>query len=219
MSPVVKPEFGPTLPEIVAPRLRRWPRWARIALALAGIAVLVLFFWARFIRGDGREPLVVRGPVPFNLLVDSKLRQVAPVSGESLRLETLASNPDLQRMVVRPVVLPAYQGDINGLLPAYATELIDDMRSADKNFILRAEGRARVNSQPGYQIQYQTLTGGRTTYGRRTLLFLDEPGTREGVDATMTAVRSLAVPHVDSIGSNGPIKLPYRSLRIGTERP
>ena len=93
------------------------------------------------------------------------------------------------------------------------------MRAADPQFILRSEGRARVNSQPGYQIQFQTKQGGRTAYGRRTLLFKDEPGEREGADITMIAVRSPAMPNVDEVGSNGPTKLPYRSFRLGTERP
>ena len=74
--------------------------------------------------------------------------------------------------------------------------------------MLRSEGRARVNSQPGYQIQFQTSSGGRTVYGRRTLLFADEPGAREGVDITMLAARSPSIPNVDAVGSNGPAEAP-----------
>ena len=35
----------------------------------------------------------------------------------------------------------------------------------------------------------------------------------------MIAARSPAMPNVDAVGSDGPTKLPYRSLRLGTERP
>lgn len=220
MSSAVKPEFGPTLPELVTPRLRAWPRWAQVALACAAAALAAAVLWAMFLKDDGREPIVVRGPVAFNLLKDEqRLVRVAPRTGESLRLQTPASDPDPESFTVKPVVLPAYEGDTSGVLPIYATGLIEAMRAADPQFVLRSEGRARVNSQPGYQIQFQTRRGGRTTYGRRALLFVEEPGVREGADITMLAVRSPAMPNVDAVGSNGPTKLPYRSFRLGTERP
>ena len=162
----------------------------------------------------------MRGPFAFNLLYDdAKLERVAPQAGEALRLATPASNPDPQSFAVRSMRLPAYTGDASGVLPTFATGLIEQMRAADPRFILRAEGRARVNSQPGYQIQFQTSQGGRTVYGRRALLFKDEPGERNGADITVLATRSPAIPNVDQAGSNGPAKLPYRSFRLGTERP
>ncbi len=173
-----------------------------------------------FLKDDGREPIFVRGPVAFNLLNDEqRLTRVAPRTGESLRLQTPASDPDPESFTVKPVVLPAYEGDTSGVLPVYATGLIEAMRAADPQFVLRSEGRARVNSQPGYQIQFQTRRGGRTTYGRRALLFIEEPGVRKGADITMLAVRSPAMPNVEAVGSNGPTKLPYRSFRLGTARP
>jgi hypothetical protein len=181
--------------------------------------VVAVFLWAWLIRSDGREVIVVREPIAFNLLKNDRLERVEPRAGESLRLQTRASDPNPQTVVVRPVVLPAYSGDASGVLPVYASGVIGRMAKTDPNFILRSEGRARVNSQPGYQIQFQTSSGGRTVYGRRTLLFLDEPGEREGVDITLTAARSPAIANVDAVGSDGPTKLPYRSLRLGAERP
>ncbi len=216
---VVKPEYGPTLPELVGPRMRSWPRWGRVLFWIALALAVLLVAWVRLGRDDGRLTIVVRGPVAFNLLYNDKLVRVAPRPGESLRLVTPAADPDPESVVLRPVVLPPYRGEASGVLPVFATGLVEQMRRADPNFILRSEGRARVNSQPGYQIQFQTKLGGRTAYGRRSLLFADEPGAREGVDITMLSSRSPTVPNVDSVGSNGPTKLPYRSLRLGTERP
>lgn len=220
MSTQVKPEFGPTLPEIVGPHLRALPRGRQVAVGLLAAVLLAGLLWLLFLRDDGRTPLVVRGPVAFNLLYDDeKLERVSPQAGEALRLQTLAADPDPESFAVRAVRLPTYTGDASGVLPGFATGLIEQMRAADPRFILRAEGRARVNSQPGYQIQFQTRRGGRTTYGRRTLLFKDEPGERDGADVTMLAARSPAMPNVDEVGSSGPTKLPYRSFRLGTERP
>jgi hypothetical protein len=77
------------------------------------------------------------------------------------------------------------------------------------------------NRQPGYEILFQSKIGGRTTYGRRTILV---PGTdakpKEGVDIMMLAARSAAIPRVDAVGSAaGPLKTAIRSFRFGTKRP
>ncbi|MCU0257476.1 MAG: hypothetical protein MUC84_02310 [Solirubrobacteraceae bacterium] len=220
MAPsLVRPEFGPTLPELAGPRWRALSRGGRIAVAvLAAIVAVVLLL--RLLAGDDRTTVVVSAPVAFNLVYDdAKLDRVAAPPGTSLRLVTPASDPDPESVTVAPLRLPAYRGDINGVLPVYAATVIRDMRRADPDFVLRSEGRTRINRQPGYQIQFQTERAGRTTYGRRTFLFQDEPAQREGADILLLAARSPSMPNVDAVGSNGPTKLPYRSFRLGTERP
>ena len=42
---------------------------------------------------------------------------------------------------------------------------------------------------------------------------------REGAGFTVLCARSPTIPDVDAVGSNGPMKQPYRSFRFGTERP
>ena len=219
LSSQVRPEFGPTLGQLAAPRLRGRPRWLLIALALA-VVLLVVAAVALISGGsDSRTTVVVAKPVAFNLVYQpDKLSKVAPAAGQELALQTRAGD-DPESVTVSPVRLPAYTGDPSGILPVYASGLIDQMRRADPNFILRSEGRARVNAQPGYQIQFQTQQGGRTVYGRRALLFQDEPGVRDGADILLLAARSPSIPNYNAVGSNGPTKLPYRSFRLGTERP
>lgn len=219
-GPPVKPEFRPTLPELVGPRLRSWGR-AGVVLAVLAVlglaAVLVLLA-----RGSGAptQTVVVRAPVAFNLVYDAdRLQRVTPPAGASLALRTRGVDPDPETFTVRPITLPAYRGDPAGVQPIVAAGLIRQMRRADPDFILRSESRTRINSQPGYQIQFQTRVGGRTAYGRRTILFPDEPAVREGADITVLSVRSPTIPNVDAVGSNGPMKQPYRSFRFGTERP
>ena len=116
-----------------------------------------------------------------------------------------------------------FAGDDASLhLPILFSGVIAEMQRRDPHFILRAEGKARVNSQPGYQVQFQTSRGGRMFYGRRTFLFPDprnEPGAREGGDITLLAARSKVVTNPDDVGSNGVTKLPYRSFRLGTDNP
>jgi len=218
--PPVRPEFGPTLPELLAPRLRGIGRMRRAALVVAGL--LALAAAVLLVRGSGSttDTVVVSGPVAFNLVYDSaRLERSQPPPGVALELRTPASDADAETFTVRPITLPAYRGDPAGVQPVVASALIEQMRRADPEFILRSEGRTRINSQPGYQVQFQTRVDGRTAYGRRALLFPDEPGVRKGADITVRSVRSDAIPNVDAVGSNGPMKQPYRSFRFGTERP
>ncbi len=220
MSPPVRPEFRPTLPELLGPRLRGLGRSGMIALALVALVVVALLVALGRGGGSATKVLVVRGPLTFNLTYDTaRLVRATPPAGASLQLQTRPSDPDPETFTVRPITLPPYRGEPAGVQPIVASNLIAQMRRADPSFVLRSEGRTRINQQPGYQIQFQTRVGGRLAYGRRTLLFLDEPEVREGADITVLSTRSPTIPNVDAVGSNGPMKQPYRSFRFGAERP
>ncbi len=219
-GPPVRPEFRPTLPELLGPRLRRLGRVGTAVLGAVALVLVVALISLRGGGGDGTKVLVVRGPVTFNLKYDPvRLDRAAPQAGDSLLLRTVASDADPERFTVRPITLPPYTGDPAGVEPVVASGLISQMRRDDPNFILRSEGRTRINQQPGYQIQFQTRVGGRLAFGRRTFLFLDEPAVRQGADITLVSVRSPTIPNVAAVGSNGPLKQPYRSFRLGAERP
>lgn len=219
-GPPVRPEFRPTLPELLGPRMRRLGRAGTVAAGLAALLLVVLLVALGRSGGDGTKVLVVRGPATFNLKYDpARLERGSPRAGDSLLLQTVASDRDPERFTVRPITLPPYTGDPAGAEPIVASGLIREMRRADPGFVLRSEGRTRINQQPGYQIQFQTRLGGRLAYGRRTILFKDEPGVRQGADLTLLSARSPTIPNVDAVGSNGPLKQPYRSFRLGTERP
>ena len=219
-GPPVRPEFRPTLPELLGPRLRRLGRAGTVVVVVLAVVLVVLLVALGRSAGDGTKVLVVRGPVAFNLKYDdARLERATPQAGDSLLLRTVASDPDPERFAVRPITLPPYTGDPAGVEPIVASGLITQMRREDPGFVLRSEGRTRINQQPGYQIQFQTRVGGRLAFGRRTMLFADEPGVRQGADITLVSVRSPTIPNVDAVGSNGPLKQPYRSFRLGTERP
>jgi hypothetical protein len=219
---VVRPEFGPTLPELVGPRVRALPRAAQIALA--ALAALIVVAAAAFLLRDSRDTrphAVVRAPVAFNLLYPKPLERVAPRGREVLRLQTPPGAAAPQSFAVTPLKLPAYRGDVGAVLLGMSGPLIQRMSRTIPGFVWRADGRVNYNRQPGYEIQFQATIGGRTTYGRRTLLVPggDTPP-RAGVDITILAARSPAVSNVNAVAStNGALKTAIRSFRFGTERP
>lgn len=220
---VVRPEFGPTLPELLAPRIRALPRAAQLALAavaaLVVVGAVVAFVHRR--EADQRPQAVVRAPIAFNLLVAPPLHRVAPRGRETLRLETPAGTAAPQTFTVTPYKLPPYHGDPTGVLTAESANTIARMRRTIPGFIWRGDGRVNYNRQPGYEILYQAKIDGKTTYGRRTILLPGGDTPREGVDISMVAARSDATPRVDAVGTtNGSaLKTAIRSFRFGTERP
>src|SRR5215218_2410793 len=113
----VRPEFGPTLPELLGPRLRALPPVLRFGVvALGGLAVLLVV--AAVLRGDGAEAkhaVVVRGPVAFNFVYRAPFARLAPQDGEMARVGSRS-----QTFAVRALHLPPYRGDAAGFLPLYA---------------------------------------------------------------------------------------------------
>ena len=221
---VVRPEFGPTLPELLAPRVRALPRAAQIALAVLAALVVAgaVYVVVHRREADERQQAVVRSPIAYNLLYTAPLERVAPRGRETLRLQTPAGASAPQSFTVTPYKLPPYKGDATGILTLQSANMITQMRRTIPGFVWRGDGRVNYNRQPGYEILYQAKIDGRTTYGRRTILLPggDTPP-REGVDISMVAARSDSIPRVDAVGAtNGTaLKTAIRSFRFGTERP
>jgi hypothetical protein len=220
---VVRPEFGPTLPELLGPRIRALPRAGQVALGLlAALVVVLLAYVALRDRHDNAPYAIVREPIAYNLLYGSSLVRVRPHAGETLRLATPPGTKAPQSFAVKPLRLPAYHGDSTGILTLMSANVITRMQATYPGFVWRGDGRVSYNRQPGYEILFQAKIGGRTTYGRRTLLV---PGAdaapREGVDIMMLAARSPAVPRVDAVGSAATraLKTAIRSFSFGTARP
>jgi hypothetical protein len=216
---VVREEFGPTLPELVGARLHVPVRTVWRPLGGAGVVILLVLAWLLFVRDTpGQAAVVVRQPVAFSLIHTDALQRVAPRSGEMLRLQSRAGPP--QSLAVRPLRLASYKGDVSAALTLLSARLIEEMGRTYPGFVWRGDGRVNVNRQPGYQIVFQARVGGRTTYGKRVLLVVGpDPPPRTGLDITMLAARSPAIPKVDAVAANGALKTSYRSLRFGTDRP
>jgi hypothetical protein len=214
---VVRPELGPTLPELLGPRFRVLPRLVRLALAGLGALIVLVLLYALFLRGGGASALhtvTVRQPIAFNFAYRGPFAKERPRAGELARVGSKA-----QSFSVRPLNLPAYKGDAAGFLPLYAAQQQAQMAKDLPGFVWRSDGRANINQQQGFEIVFQfRRSDGTLAYGRRTFLL---PGVtaRQGVELWAVAPRSPAVVRADDVGHNGGLKTALRSFRFGTERP
>ncbi|MDP9346932.1 MAG: DUF1795 domain-containing protein [Actinomycetota bacterium] len=213
-EPVVRSEFGPSLWALAGPR-------ARVVLAALAVLGLALLTWLALGGNEVAKPsVVVRAPVAYNLAYSPPARRIAPRGRETLRLESAPGTAAPYSFAVSTLRLPAYRGDVSAELTLMSAALIEQMRARIPGFVYRGDGRTNVNRQPGYQIVYQARIGARTVYGKRVLLVPGfDPPPRAGLDITLQAQRSGAVPSADSVGLNGALKTSLRSVRFGTERP
>jgi len=222
----VKPEFGPSLPELAGPRWRRLPRAARAgavvlaALLLVGLAALVLG------GGAGERTVVVepeRGNgVAFNLRHATTLARVEPAGGELLRLEQRRGDAVVGAFAVRPLRLPAYRGAPGGVFPALAERLIAELGGRYTDLEVADEGRVNVNEAPGYAVGFRARRDGQRVWGRTVLLVpaTDPPmPVRDGVRIDLVASPGSGVANPADVGAVGQLKLPLRSFRFGTEAP
>jgi hypothetical protein len=164
MPPVVRDEFGPSLPVLLRQRFGASERGVLLALAAVGAALVLAAVAVLVLRDDGTATLVHREAPQFTLLYrEGVLEAVAPQAGELERL-TARRGRLTTDVVVRPLRLPPYEGDASrGLLPSVAERMHTDLRASVPDFGFQEEGAARVNGAPGYQLAYQSREGDERT--------------------------------------------------------
>jgi hypothetical protein len=211
----IKPEYGPTLGRLLSPRWRAASPSTRgavralfvgvIALAIGGFLALEN---AHYSRG---------GSVPFSFSYRG-LDRVAPAPGEWVRLERRTPDGRLEdSFSVRPLLLPRYAGSLSGELPLYAAGYIRMLNSRDADFVLRGEGKTRVNTVPAYNVEYTTRIAGHTMFGRDVLLVAQRPGAREGVNIVMltSPTANAQVTSPLEVASEGVLLKPLKTFTLG----
>ena len=81
----LKPEYGPTLGQLLAPRWQRASRRARVLVVLAAVAVVALFVGAALTLENAQYAR--GGPVPFSFSYRDLYRTV-PAAGEYVRVQS-----------------------------------------------------------------------------------------------------------------------------------
>jgi hypothetical protein len=217
-EPLVLPEFRPTLPDLARSRFG----WRERTTIAALVAVLVLAAIALVVvrpQVDRFTHYVHRGaPATFNLVYDkTRLHRVAPQGGEIVRLQGRRGRMQVL-IAVAPLRLPAAQGDVaHGLLPAFASGHIEELRGRAADFQLRQEGRARVNGAPGYEVRFATGPAGRKTFGNDLMILPTEedPSGALLVTSRRTITGSLKLGKRETSLYNASAKA-YRTFKYGT---
>ncbi len=215
MEVPIKPEYGPTLGQLLAPRwralrpsLRRAAIAAGIVLAAATVAIVLTLLNATYSHG---------GRVPFSFQYRG-LHRVAPDPGGYVKVQSRGAGGALRySYAVEPLRLAPYQGEQSGALPVYASGYIGQLARRYPGFRLRGEGRTRVNGMAGYQILYTATFEGRSMFGRNVLLLPPRTGAREGVEIVMLtspkATSQVMAP--SEVASTGVLLRPLKTFAFG----
>ena len=213
---LVLPEYGPTGPELI--RRRFGPRAQRAIAAGLGLVVVLLAVLIVASSGDGLTTLAHRSKPVFTLLHPAEtVRRVEPGPGELVRLRSARGGLEMT-VTVRRLALPAYRGSVSGFLPVYADRHVQALAAELPGFQARADGKARVNDAPGYQIKYRAGTAQRRLTGI-DILVVPEDGSRDGVVLRFRQTnppRALGEPAKELVKAT---RKAFRSFRFGLDRP
>jgi hypothetical protein len=211
----MKPEYGPTLGRLLAPRWQAASPLARAVVIASGVgmlavavAVALTLLNATFSHG---------GRVPFSFSYRG-LYRVAPDPGGYVKIQQRGAGGVVRySFAVDPLVLPPYVGEQSGELPLYAAGYIGLLRRRYRGFVLRGEGKTRVNTVPAYDVLYTALVEGRQMYGRDVLLLPERSGAREGVDIVMLTAPGVSrqIDGPMEIATTGVLLRPLRSFSLG----
>jgi hypothetical protein len=216
-APSVKPQYGPTLAELLAPRWRSASAGQRGLLGIVALAVLATAI-VLVITRPRSSSFVYRGaPVTFNLSYASPLRLVSPPAGAEMRVEARSqAGRLLEWFEVDPLRLGPYSGEISGQLPVFATGYIAGLARSIPGFTLQSETKTRINLVAGYSVTYSGRIAGQLMYGRAVMLVAALTGLRDGVILNMGIVPSASLdPTPDQVGSADVLEKPFRSFRFG----
>jgi hypothetical protein len=210
----VKPQYGPSLVQMLAPR----PLGVRVAAAaLAALLVAAVVVVALRARG-GQTFVLEHEPVTFNLVYGPQFHRVTR-PGTVLALAHERDGLFLDSYVIRPLTLPPYRGAAGGMLPLYANGYLARQRRRYPGFEFVGEGRTRINNGIGYAVTFRSKRGRRTIYDRHLLLVGETPdGLRRGVIIELASTAAAGTPNAAEIGNHGALKLALRSFRFGEDR-
>jgi hypothetical protein len=207
----LKPQYGPTLGTLLAPRWHGAPRAVRGLVRAAGVGIVVLAvavaltLWpATYSHG---------GAAPFHFSYRG-LYRTAPGPGEYVRIERRAAGRLEDSFAVSPLHLPPYAGGLSGELPLYASGYIGELGRKFSDFVLRGEGKTRVNTVPAYNIFYTARIEGREMYGRDVLLLPERSGARDGVAIEMLTLPSAGVTSPLEVATAGVLERPVETFTI-----
>jgi hypothetical protein len=207
----LKPQYGPTLGQMLAPRWHAASRPVRAAVVALGFALVALLVGAVLTLEDAH--LSYHGPVSFNFLYKD-LYRVRPDRGGYAKVERGSGVRFGESFAVEPLTLPAYSGNVSGELPLYAAGYTQHLADTYPDFDLQGEGKTRVNGVAAYSVYYTAVADGATIYGR-DILVPNQSGARVGVVIVMHAAPGQDMSP-GTLGGSGVLLQPLRTFSFGS---
>jgi len=212
----MKPEYGPTLGRLLAPRWRAASRLARAAVIAAGTLALLVIVAAVLTLENAT--FSHGGRVPFSFSYRD-LYSVAPDPGGYVKVQSRWPDGALKySYAVDPLLLPAYSGELTAEMPLFVTGFVPSFARRYADFELRGEGKTKLNNTlTGYQILFTAHVEGQLMYGRAVLLLPPRARAREGVIAVMLT-SSAATAQITSpveVGTTGVLLKPIKTFTFG----
>jgi hypothetical protein len=205
----LKPQYGPTLGRLLTPRWNAAPRTVRGVVIVAGCGLVVFAIALTFTLLPAK--FSYGGAAPFHFSYRG-LYRTARQPGEIVRIERRAGGRLEDSYAVSSLRLPPYAGGVSGELPLYASGYIGSLRGKFGGFVLRGEGKTRVNTVPAYDVLYTATVEGREMYGRDVLLLPERTGARDGVAIEMLSLPSAHITSPLEVGTEGVLEKPLKTF-------
>jgi len=197
----VKPEYGPTMPDLLASRLGTLSgRWRAAAGAVVIVVLAVALIEA--LRGGPAGFAASEPGVAFSFSYSGLEREPAP-PGQYVQLAShTAAGRLVAQLAVGPLELPAFAGNVIGVEPVFVAGYMREFAARTPGVVLQSAAPTLVGPTAGYNFTYTRTIAGEEYFGR--VIFLTPstaPGQRRGV-----VVSLLAQPFLSGIitpGSGG----------------
>jgi len=207
----LKPQYGPTLGTMLAPRWHAArPVW-RVGMVAAGAVVLVLIGYVALNLLDASYSH--GAPVPFSFKYKG-LYRTDPDPGGYVKVTRQAGGHLEDSYAVAPIRVGAYGGKVSGALPLTAAGYLRTLAHRFEDFRFEGEGKTRISSTlGGYEVLYSATVGGRAMHGRDVMLLPERAGAREGVVLEMLSAEPVTVSQ--PVASSGVLEVPLKSFSFG----
>jgi hypothetical protein len=196
----VKPEYGPTLPDLLESRLGGVPKRLR-SITAAVIVVVVLVVGLVSVRGGSSSISGAAGGVSFSFSYSGLRREAAP-PGVAVLLAARRGMQLVARIEVAPLRLPAYAGNVIGIEPLIAANYMRAFAARTPGVAIQGAGPTVVAGTAGYNFTFTQRLDGGTYYGRVIFITPSLSHARRGLTLSL-----LAQPVLSGIIGSGPSAL------------
>jgi len=207
----LKPQYGPTLGRLLAPRGRAASRPARAAVTAAGVLLAMLVVAAALSLLDASYSH--GGSLAFSFRYRGLYRS-RPRPGAYVRVASSAGGRLRDSFEVAPLRLAPYRGSVTGQLPLLANAYAERLRLRFSDFTLRGEGKTRITPKmAGYDVRYTALLEGGRINGRDVILLPGGEHVRQAVVLEMLTREPATV--AKPVANQGVLEKPLKTFSFG----